>query len=85
MLPDQPDDWLDVYLLKMGSDNFSGLGIIPANPYVVKIYIFPNFLNEVPSTYQNLKMKNSNTKEHIFLPFYVVSRRTKIPGIVEMF
>jgi hypothetical protein len=46
MLPDQPDYWLDVYLLKM---------------------------------------KNSNTKEHIFLPFYVVSRRTKIPGIVEMF
>jgi hypothetical protein len=30
-----------------GSDNFSGLGIIPANHYVVKICDFPNFFHNI--------------------------------------
>ena len=37
----------------VGFDNFSGLGVIPVNHYVVKIYSFPDFLHEVPSTYRN--------------------------------
>jgi len=44
-----------------GSDYFSGLGRIPANHYVVKIHILPDFLHEVPSTYQNMEGRNSRT------------------------
>jgi hypothetical protein len=36
-----------------GSDRNAGLGMIAANHYVVKIYIFPDFPDEVLSPYQN--------------------------------